>query len=194
MDRRQRKTREAIFSAFTELLFQKDYDHITVGEILKKADVGRATFYAHFPTKDFLLKGLCEELFCHVFDVMRGESAKHSHIFSCETQEDVFLHLFRHIQSADNPMCALLSSRNNVLFFRYFNGELYDLVESQLTEFKTEKTQKLPDSFLVQQIASAFLETIRWWANNGMKEAPEVIATYFYAVIPKIDVNGVSTR
>ena len=68
MDRRTRKTREAIFKAFTDLLSLKGFDGITVSEIIEKADVGRATFYAHFETKDFLLKELCEELFCHIFD------------------------------------------------------------------------------------------------------------------------------
>ena len=48
MDRRKRKTREAIFSAFVTLLAKKDFSQITVGEIIEKADVGRATFYAHF--------------------------------------------------------------------------------------------------------------------------------------------------
>ena len=37
MDRRQRKTREAIFNAFTELLSNKDFNQITVGEIIDKA-------------------------------------------------------------------------------------------------------------------------------------------------------------
>ena len=37
MDRRQRKTREAIFSAFTELLSKKDFNQITVGEIINAA-------------------------------------------------------------------------------------------------------------------------------------------------------------
>ena len=59
MDRRQRKTRQLVLSAFTELLSKKKYSDITVGEIIEKADVGRATFYAHFETKDFLLKELC---------------------------------------------------------------------------------------------------------------------------------------
>ena len=54
MDRRQRKTRQAIFAAFTQLLSQKDFGDITVGEIIATADVGRATFYAHFETKDYL--------------------------------------------------------------------------------------------------------------------------------------------
>ena len=56
--------RECNRSFFTELLAKKSLDRITVGEIIERADVGRATFYAHFETKDFLLR----ELFCHVFD------------------------------------------------------------------------------------------------------------------------------
>jgi AcrR family transcriptional regulator len=59
MDRRQRKSRESIFSAFTDLLSEKDFTQITVGEIIERADVGRATFYAHFETKDYLLIELC---------------------------------------------------------------------------------------------------------------------------------------
>ena len=70
MDRRQRKTREAIFAALIALLSQKDFAQITVGEIIDRADVGRATFYAHFDSKDLLLRELCQELFCHLFDAM----------------------------------------------------------------------------------------------------------------------------
>ena len=183
MDRRQRKTRDSIFSAFTELVSKKDFDKITVGEIIEKADVGRATFYAHFETKEFLLKELCEELFCHIFDSANLEEKNHRHIFECEAPDCVFLHLFRHLQKNDNNIMNLLSGNNNEIFLRYFKTNLKKLVKSQLALFESEKSAKLPEDFWINHISSDFVETIKWWTNNGMKETPETITNYFFMAV-----------
>lgn len=106
MDRRHRKTREAIFRAFIDLLSKKDTAQITVGEIISTADIGRATFYAHFEIKDFLIK----ELFCHIFDKAQGNH-KHKHIFERDAPEGVFLHLFMHLKKNNNNILSLLSSQ-----------------------------------------------------------------------------------
>ena len=183
MDIRQRKTREAIFKAFTELLSQKDFSQITVGEIIAGADVGRATFYSHFETKDFLLKEFCQELFCHIFDTENSDGHSHRHIFACEGSDSVFLHLLQHLQKNDNNILALLSSQNNELFLRYFRTNLEDLVERHLSLFASQKSQSVPEAFWKNHIASTFVETIRWWIDHGMQESPEVITEYFLSVV-----------
>ncbi len=183
MDRRQRKTREAIFRAFTTLVAKKDYSQITVGEIIAEADVGRATFYAHFETKDFLLRDFCEELFCHIFDTEDDSGHDHKHIFQCEGADSPFLHLFRHIYRNDRNIVALLSSPNNDLFLQYFRKNLDFLVQSHMDLFALKKRATVPEEFWKNHILSTWIETIRWWIRNGMKESPEVITDYFFSVL-----------
>lgn len=183
MDRRQRKTRDAIFTAFSELLSKKDFNQITVGEIIDKADIGRATFYSHFETKDFLLKEFCEELFCHIFDTANNKANKHHHIFDCDGSDHVFLHLFQHLQRNDNNILTLLSSQNNELFLKFFKSNLGLLIDSHLCLFETRKSKDIPDAFWKNHIVSTFVETLKWWTENGMKESPEVITEYFFTVV-----------
>lgn len=183
MDRRQRKTREAIFRAFTELLADKDFARITVGEIIDRADIGRATFYAHFETKDFLLREFCGELFCHLFDAEGEGDHDHRHIFDCSGGDSVFLHLFRHLQKNDNNILALLSSHNNELFLGYFRQNLLTLVERHLHLFEGEKSRQVPADFWKDHIISTFADTLKWWVDNGLRESPETITEYFFAVV-----------
>ena len=183
MDRRQRKSREAIFKAFSELLSKKQFNQITVGEIIEKADVGRATFYAHFETKDFLLRELCEELFCHIFDATRLNGEKHKHIFECDAPSSVILHLFQHLQKNDNNILDLLVCENNALFLRYFKENLKLLIQHQPQMFNDKMPPNIPTDFFINHICATFVETVRWWIENGMREDPETLFSYFLMII-----------
>ena len=186
MDRRQKKTRDAIFSAFAELLSQKHYNQISVQEIIDAANVGRTTFYAHFETKDYLLKSLCEELFGHIIDTAMGLPHGHYH-YSCGNKTDsVFLHLVRHLQENDRNILELLSSENNEIFMKYFKTNLRTLIVTQYAEKGLLKSAALPEDYLVNHISSSFVETIDWWVSRGMKETPETITEYFLSVIEPV--------
>ena len=74
MDRRQKKTREAIFTAFTSLLSKKQYHQITVQDILDAADVGRTTFYAHFETKEYLLLPVRSAIQKHSLNIINSDT------------------------------------------------------------------------------------------------------------------------
>ena len=56
IDRRSRRTRQALHQALIRLIVERGYDEITVGDIADAADSGRSTFYAHFTDKDDLLR------------------------------------------------------------------------------------------------------------------------------------------
>lgn len=186
MDRRQKRTREAIFAAFTTLLSSKHYNQISVQDIIDTADIGRTTFYAHFETKDYLLKDLCEELFGHIIDTAMGLPHGHYH-YSCGNKTDsVFLHLLRHLQENDRNILELLASQNNEIFLRYFKSNLKKLILTQYADGGLLKNAVLPEDYLVNHISSSFVETVEWWLSRRMKETPEQLTEYFLTVIEPV--------
>lgn len=61
LDRRQRRSRNAIREAFRELLEERDLSQITVTEIARRADRDRKTFYLHYGCIEDLIDDLLEE-------------------------------------------------------------------------------------------------------------------------------------
>ena len=61
-DRRVRRTREALRDALLALLVERGWDDIDVQALCVRADIGRSTFYLHFPNKEALLRGSLADL------------------------------------------------------------------------------------------------------------------------------------
>src|ERR1043166_4156962 len=61
-DRRVQRTRQLLQDALVSLMVEKGYEDTTVQDIIDRANVGRATFYAHFADKDTLLASRLEDL------------------------------------------------------------------------------------------------------------------------------------
>src|SRR5690242_4167136 len=62
VDRRIQRTRQLLLDALLSLILEKDFDSITVQDVIDRANVGRSTFYAHFQDKDELLLSGFEHL------------------------------------------------------------------------------------------------------------------------------------
>ena len=52
VQRRVARTKAAIEDAFVQLVLERGYDQVTVEDITDRADLARATFYAHYPNKE----------------------------------------------------------------------------------------------------------------------------------------------
>ena len=186
MDRRQQKTRTAIFSAFSSLLAEKSYTKITIQNIIDTANVGRTTFYAHFETKDDLLKALCEELFGHIISSAMDRAHTHGLYSDQPAPESVFCHLLQHLQENDRNIIQLLSCESSDIFLRYFKNSLNELVQSQFMSQNRKINTDIPQGFLVNHISGSFVEMVLWWIKGHMKQTPAELDRYFQAVIQPV--------
>ncbi len=176
LDRRQKKTRAAIFKALRTLMEKKQYSAITVQEIIDEANIGRSTFYAHFETKDDLLRSLCSEIFCHVFtDLLPQEEDT----LDCKNLELKLGHILYHLKENQVNICGIISADCDGLFMAYFMQYLTQL----FSRFTKLFPQEVPEDFLIHHLAGSFSETVKWWASRNMEPAPETVAGYYMAVV-----------
>ena len=63
LDPRVRRTRGLILQAFNDLLSEKNFENVSVQDVTDKAQINRATFYAHFQDKYALLDFSIQQMF-----------------------------------------------------------------------------------------------------------------------------------
>lgn len=174
MDRRQRKTREAIFSAFRELLQHRRFENITVQDIIDKADVGRSTFYAHFETKEALLKAICSDIFDHIF---KGDMCEYPG--QTRSLEEKLAHILWHLRDHKKDIIGLLSCESADIFMHYIKDYLSELFTIHLKEINKD----VPEDFLLNHLVNSFCAVIKWCSNRKMEFSVEDTARDFMILI-----------
>jgi AcrR family transcriptional regulator len=61
-ERRVARTKAAIEDAFVQLVLEQGYERVAVEDICDRADLARATFYAHYPNKEAVLFAVSNRL------------------------------------------------------------------------------------------------------------------------------------
>ena len=176
MDRRQKKTRAAIFDALQRLLERKPYHTITVQEIIDEANIGRSTFYAHFETRDDLLRSLCRDIFHHVFtDLLPQEEDTRD----SRNLELKLGHILYHLKENQVNIRGIVAADENGQFMAYFK----EYLEALFTRYLSLFPEELPEDYLIHHLAGSFSETVKWWVLQELAPAPETVARYYMKAI-----------
>lgn len=181
MGRQTNRTKKAIYSAFSELLNQKKYSQIAIGEIADLADVGRSTVYSHFETKEDILTSMCRNIFENLMTA--------GHVTSYEP-EAIIVALLTHIKVNKKVITGIFSSEGMDVFVEFCRQYFGSVLEVHLLGGYDEKSTGIPKDYLVNYLIGTFMETIRWWAKNDMKQSPQEIAGY-YVKITKTVVGSI---
>ena len=179
MDRRQQKTRAAIFQAFNKLLEEKHFNNITVQEILDEANVGRSTFYSHFETKDALLKEMCTDIFDHIFSHELHTEISHDFSLSDHGLEEKITHLLYHLKDNKGNVLGVLSGESGELFMRYFKEYLMTMFK----QYPESIRHDVPRDMAMNHLVGSFAEAVKWWIGSKMELPPKELADCYLKLI-----------
>ncbi|EKS18244.1 hypothetical protein HMPREF9318_01743 [Streptococcus urinalis FB127-CNA-2] len=169
-DRQIQKTNTAIYNAFINLLQEKDYSKIRVSDIIDLANIGRSTFYAHYESKEVLLKELCEDLFHHLFKQVEPISF-----------EDYLIHILNHFDQNKDSIATLLLSDDPYFLLRFKKELEHDFYPKLRQDYLSNET--IPEEFLKQFAISSFVETIKWWLHQRKRLSAKQLLQYYLIMI-----------
>lgn len=153
VDRRVARTRTALYDALVALVRVKDYDLITVEDILRKADVGRSTFYAHFTSKDDLLACSLERL--RALLVAAREDGAHGWSPSRA--------LFEHVAEYADVQFALAGGRGGAIV----RDAVDEVIAAVLRLWIPPAAQGgLPRELAIRHVVATVNTTMRWWQES----------------------------
>ena len=191
-DRRIQKTRKLLQEALVSLILEKNYESISVQDILDRANVGRSTFYTHFQNKDeLLINGVHHDLRGMLQTAQVAASTVPSKPY--EKIIGFSLTMFEHAYEYRGVWKALLVSRAGAVVRQNIQEMLADLIrDGYRKEFQRRRKAdfEVPFELLIHFLASTFMSVMTWWLNQSNPILPKKIDIVFRSlVMPVIASN-----
>jgi AcrR family transcriptional regulator len=171
---RQRRTQKLLREALIELIEERGFEALTIGELTERAMVSRGAFYRHYQDK----YDLVEQIFEEAMSALLGALAE----LGPEHPPSVWVQFFEHIAQYDRLYRALLGRSGSPWFVRKMRASLVDLIKER-GHFPRRPNASAPPAHsfsdeLVPDLVSAMLvEAITWWLEHGQPYTPQEIAT-----------------
>lgn len=170
VEKKQMGAKEAVFNIFHDLMREKGYGKITVQDILKRAQIGRTTFYTHFTSKEDVLKASIDHLRNSLLEAVKTEAVKNEapHKPPHKTPKLKFtFHFFNHILSHHKLYDDIVGRDDFFIVERYFLRMLADLVSREVvvrewTAQQNTKAQRIKIELSTQHLVGAIWSTSIW--------------------------------
>jgi AcrR family transcriptional regulator len=171
---RLRCTRKLLREALIELIEERGFEALTVGELTERAMVSRAAFYRHYQDKYDLVEQIFQEAMSALFSAV-GE-------LGLEHPAESWVAFFEHIAEYERLYRALLGSKGSPWFVRKMRASLADLIKerghlSHGSNASDGPTHTFSDELVPDLVSALFVEAITWWLEHGRPYTTREIAT-----------------
>ena len=171
-DRRILRTRDTLGDALVALMHEKNFDEITVQDVLDRAGVARSTFYVHYRDKDDLFLSDVEDFLELISGALKRQDASTKRLLPVQE-------FFAHICEAREFYAALVRSGKVNDVWALARGIFARSIEERLQVAGVE-IDPVRRSAQAHALAGSFFSLLDWWIDKGMKADPKEMDDLFH--------------
>jgi AcrR family transcriptional regulator len=171
---RMRRMQKLLREALIELIEERGFEALTIGELTERAMVSRAAFYRHYQDKYDLVEQVFEEAMSELLSAVGDLGQEHP--------ASIWVAFFEHIAEYERLYRALLGKKGSPWFVRKMREDLTNLIKQRGelphgSGAALHSQHAFSDEFIPHLVSAMFVEAITWWLEQGRPYTPEEIAT-----------------
>lgn len=178
-DRRAERTQELLLDALVSLLMERGYERLTIQNLLDRAGVGRATFYAHFQNKEDLLARSIGRLHSSLVDQWKHAAGDKGMPVE---RLSFTLPFFQHLESHRRIYHTTIGHENEPTVERRIEHMLTDLVREDLGRHYRGKANAAVFDLAVGYVVRSLWATVVWWVGSKEPMPPDEINQIFQRI------------
>ena len=184
MDRRKRKTRKAIFDACVALMQEKEFQNITVNEIVERADINRGTFYLHFVDKYDMMNSFENEMIGKIEDVILNNIPKKQfeELF-IQSRYDTVVEILKCYEQNKELLHLLMRSSHSASFQAKLRDKLKFVVTEKIFPNFENLELQIPTDLLVILFTSISLSLAEYAQQSETPIDAEKLGEFFINVM-----------
>lgn len=180
MDRRVRKSKEAIKNAFTKLMNNSRLEEITVSRLCEEADINRSTFYLHYKNIDDFIHSIEANLARHITSTI-DHFETDDLVLHPEKLTDSFTHIIQSLEADSDLVLTLINhsetSGIKIMIEQVAENLILDRI-ANMGGYSPEDHLSIPPSYIAVLFSSIFTGLLTEWLINGHKETPHALGRF----------------
>jgi AcrR family transcriptional regulator len=193
IDLRVRRTQSTLQSALVELIEEKGFAAITIGDIAERAMINRSTFYKHYRDKYHLVESIFSKAIERLPQGLPSSGANSSGSAGDKSLQadalEAFVEMFKYFAANARLFRAMLSSDGSSWFQARLREVMAKITFKSWKRFdrqhpaKDEIAKQRPPIEVGAALSSNFvIGSLTWWLENDMRYSPEQMATWVHRI------------
>lgn len=159
-DKRYLKTEKVIWTEFYSMLQNQPYENITIEKLCENAMISKNTFYAHYGSKDALLKNIIDSKFSGILDYFKDQ---HQTVYTNDinTLERDIRHTFTYVSEHLDDFKLFFSIDNQINFSMHFANILKQHTLSWVKKLTGSESNKLKSIILLNFLTTGMVRMLK---------------------------------
>lgn len=178
---RTRRTQKLLRTALMDLVGERDFEALTVGEIAERAMVSRAGFYRYYQDKYDLVEQLFEEAVCTMMSDLNAHPQVVRNPEETQVVPEPWVKFFEHLMEYERLYRGLLVSKSSSWWVEKMRASLSEVLRVRIQQSSSciqngKHVANACGRLAPALAASLLVEIIIRWFEQGRPETPREIA------------------